>query len=78
MLQVEVLQGDPLSETDRSSELRRELIGSHVLQHSVLSKLLRSQTTTTRMKLVGKFEALGAVIQNLIMLIDVLVGAAFI
>ena len=75
---VGVLQGDPLSETDRSSELRRELIGSHVPQHSVLSKLLRSQTTTTRMKLVGKFEALGAFIQTLIMLIDVLVGAAFI
>ena len=55
-----MLQGDPLSETDRSSELRRELIGSHVPQHSVLSQLPRSQTTTTRMKLVGKFEALGA------------------
>ena len=71
---VGVLQGDPLSETDRSSELRRELIGSHVPQHSVLSQLLRSQTTTTRMKLVGKFEALGAFIQTLFMLIHVLLA----
>ena len=70
MLQGEgVLQGDPPSETDRSSELRRELIGSHVPQHSVLSQLPRSQTTTTRMKLVGNFEALGAFIQTLHMLI---------
>ena len=68
----------PSSETDRSSELRRELIGSHVLQHSVLSQLLRSQTTTMRMKLVGNFEALGTFIQNLLMLIHVLVGTAFI
>ena len=64
-----MLQGDPLSETDRSSELRRELIGSHVPQHSLLSKLPRSQTTTTRMKLVGNFEALGAFIQTLHMLV---------
>ena len=75
---VGVLQGDPLSETDRSSELRRELIDSHVPQHSVLSQLPSSQTTTTRMKFVGNFEAFGTFIQNLLMLIHVLVGTAFI
>ena len=75
---VRVLQGDPLSETDRSSELRRELIGCHVPQHSVLSQLPSSQTTTTRMKFVGNFEASGTFIQNLLMLIHVLVGTAFI